>query len=81
MAKDPQGDKPIPRTPLTGTAQPVTNTVERVRGFFKDRPEPSRPPSTERKNFRKKPKAEDDEPTPEPQENEPETGADGEDAD
>ena len=42
------------RAPLTGAAQPVTNTTERVRELFKDRPEPSAPPQRERKNFRKK---------------------------
>jgi hypothetical protein len=31
----------------------VTNTNERVRELFKDRPEPSSLPARERKNFRK----------------------------
>ena len=43
----------------TGAAQPVTNTVERVRAIFKDRPEPAAP-QKERSNLRKK-KAEADE--------------------
>jgi hypothetical protein len=36
----------------TGAAQPVTNTVERVRALFKDRPQPAAPPQRERSNFR-----------------------------
>jgi hypothetical protein len=44
----------------TGAAQPVTNTLERVRAIFKDRPEPGAPPERERRNFRKR-KAEADE--------------------
>ena len=44
----------------TGAAQPVTNTVERVRAIFKDRSEPAAPPQRERHNFRKR-KAEADE--------------------
>ena len=44
----------------TGAAQPVTNTVERVRAIFKDRPEPAAPPQKERRNLRKS-KAEADE--------------------
>jgi len=58
MAKEP--DKPARRNVLTGTAQPVTDSVERARGYFKDRPEPSRPPST-RKNWRREPKREEGE--------------------
>ena len=38
----------------TGAAQPVTNTLERVRAIFKDRPEPAAPPQKERSNFRKR---------------------------
>ena len=53
MAKDPERDKPIARRPLTGTAQPVTNSVERARRFLKDRPEPHAAPS-KRKSFRPK---------------------------
>jgi hypothetical protein len=54
---------------LTGAAQPVTNTTERVRELFKDRPEPSPPPPRERKNFRKRKRESDevvDPGTPEP---------------
>jgi hypothetical protein len=54
MAKDPKDPpvKPTTRSPLTGTAQSVTNSVERARGFFKDHPEPSAPPQQPRKSFR-----------------------------
>jgi hypothetical protein len=37
----------------TGAAQPVTNTVERVRAIFKNRSEPAAPPQKERKNVRR----------------------------
>ena len=37
----------------TGAAQPVTNTIERVRAIFKDRSEPAAPPQNERKNVRR----------------------------
>ena len=51
MSKDPQQrTRPV----LTGTAQPVTNSVERARAFLKERPEPSRPPAAQRKNFRQR---------------------------
>jgi hypothetical protein len=45
MAKEPERDKPTARRPLTGTAQSVTNSVERARGFLKDRLEPNAAPS------------------------------------
>ena len=61
MAKDPQSDKPIARRPLTGTAQPVTNSVERARGFLKDRPEPHAAPS-KRKSVRATKPETDEEP-------------------
>jgi hypothetical protein len=35
----------------TGAAQPVTNTLERVRAIFKDRPEPAAPRKKERSNI------------------------------
>jgi len=64
MAREP--DKPAKRTILTGTAQPVMNSVERAREYLKDRPEPFRPESTKRKNFRttKKPEKDQDEEPP-----------------
>lgn len=74
MAKNPQRDKPTARAILTGTAQSVTNSVERARGYFKDTPEPTRPPSKQRKNFRTK-RVEIDgeqEPTAEREANKPE---------
>ena len=37
----------------TGAAQPVTDTVNRVRAIFKDRSEPAAPPQ-KRSNFRKR---------------------------
>jgi len=49
MAKEPE--KPARRQILTGTAQPVTNSVERARGYLKDRPEPSRPPEPTRRGY------------------------------
>jgi hypothetical protein len=75
MASDPKRDKQSTRTLLTGTAQPVTNTVERAREHFKGHPEPSRPPSKERKNFRKrKPEIDGVEEGPaEPEANRPES--------
>ena len=54
MAKDPQG------TILTGAAQPVTNSVERARGFLKDREEPHAPPSKRKKFRRTKPKTDEE---------------------
>ena len=60
MAKEPERDKPMARRPLTGTAQPVTNSVERAREFLKNRPEPHAAPS-KRKSFRaKKPEIEEE---------------------
>jgi len=58
MAKDP---KAPPRTILTGTAQSVSNSVERARGYFKSHPDATAaPPPKERKNFRRsKPKADE----------------------
>ena len=38
----------------TGVAQPVMNSVERVRAIFKDRPEPAAPPQKERSNLRRR---------------------------
>jgi hypothetical protein len=61
MAKDPEREKPTARRPLTGTAQPVTNSVERARGFLKDRPEPHGAPS-KRKSVRAKEPQADEEP-------------------
>src|SRR5215213_7951455 len=61
MAKDPQGEKPRARSPLTGTAQPVTNSVERARRFLKDHPEPHAAPS-KRKSVRPKRPELDEEP-------------------
>ncbi len=49
------------KTFLTGTAQPVTNTVERVRELFKDRAEWTPLPASERKTFKRSQK-----PEPEP---------------
>ena len=72
MAKDP--DKPSPRSLLTGTAQSVTNSVERAREHFKGHPEPGAPASKARKNFRTR-KTEPDvaeEPAGEPEDNKPE---------
>ena len=55
MVKDP---KAPPRTILTGTAQSVSNSVERARGYFKGHPETTAAPPQARKNFRRsKPKA------------------------
>lgn len=52
---DHKGPKPMIKHPLpTGVAQPVTNSVERVRAIFKDRSEPAAPPQKERSNFRKR---------------------------
>jgi hypothetical protein len=51
MAKEP--DKPVRRTILTGTAQPVTNSVERAQGFLKGHSEPSPKPSTKRNRRRR----------------------------
>ena len=60
MVSDPKRVKPSTRTLLTGTAQSVTNTVERAREHFKGHPEPSRPPSKDRKNRRtRKPETEE----------------------
>ena len=71
MAKEP--DKPGRRTILTGTAQPVTNSVERAQGFLKDHPEPSPKPSTKRNRKRR------EEQPPEPETNTPESkGEEGE---
>ena len=61
----PPGDRPprrpgsrAPRTVLTGTAQSVSNSVERARGHFKSHPATTAPSPKERKNFRRsKPKA------------------------
>jgi len=61
MAKEPEREKPIARRPVTGTAQPVTNSVERARGFLKDRPEPHAAPS-KRKGVRAKKPETDEEP-------------------
>jgi hypothetical protein len=52
MAKEPE--RPRTKTILTGSAQPVTNSVERARGYLQHRPEPSYAPSATRKNFRKR---------------------------
>ena len=68
MARDPPGEKPRARSPLTGTAQPVTNSVERARRFLKDHPEPHAAPS-KRKSFRPKRPELEEEPeatTPDP---------------
>ena len=52
---DRKGPNPMIKHPLpTGVAQPVTNSVERVRAIFKDRPEPAAPPKKERSNFGKR---------------------------
>jgi hypothetical protein len=51
---DHKGPKSMRKNALpTGAAQPVTNTLERVRAIFKDRPEPAAPPEKERSDFRK----------------------------
>jgi hypothetical protein len=73
MAKEP--DRPRTKTILTGSAQPVTNSVERARGYLQHRPEPSYPPSTARKNFRKrKPESHREEnPEAQPRTDEPES--------
>jgi hypothetical protein len=78
MAKDPQ--KPTPRSLLTGTAQSVTNSVERASGFLKDRPETSKPPS-QRRSFSRKKRPEVDgveEPTAEPRANKAEVNGEEE---
>jgi hypothetical protein len=69
MAKDPQNS--TTRSLLTGSAQSVTNSVERASRYLKDRPEPSTPPS-QRKNFTRKKRPEVDgveEPPAEPRAN------------
>jgi len=73
MAKDPQPTKPSTRTILTGTAQSVTNSVERAREYFKGHAEPTAPPK-ERKNFRRsKPTGDQvEEPNTEPDDTKPE---------
>jgi hypothetical protein len=64
---------------LTGTAQSVTNSVERASGFLKDHPETSKPPS-QRKNFtRKKRSKVDEEPPAEPEANKLEIDGEEED--
>ena len=70
MASEPKRDK-SPRSLLTGTAQPVTNSVARAMEHFKGHPERTAPPAKERKNFRTK--------RPEPEADTPE--ADSEDRD
>ena len=79
MAKDPSPPRPPKRPLLTGTAQPVANSVERAMGYLKGRPEPARPASKERKSFKTKRAQVDgeDEPPAEPVANDPQL--DGED--
>ena len=65
MASEPKRDKPNPRSLLTGTAQPVTNSVARATEHFKGHPERTAPPAKERKNFRtRRPEAEPEADTP-----------------
>jgi hypothetical protein len=62
MAKEPE--KPARRNILTGAAQPVTNSVERARGFLKDREEPHAPPSKRQTFRRTKPESDDEKEPP-----------------
>jgi hypothetical protein len=72
MISAPKRDQPSPRSLLTGTARPVTNSVE-AREYFKGHPEPTAAPDKERRTFRKK-RREDEAETPptEPTTDEPE---------
>ena len=81
MASNPERDKPKTRSLLTGTAQPVTNSVARAMEHFKRHPERTAPPTKERKSFHTKRPADDDaeESGPEPEADTPE--ADSEDRD
>ena len=69
MASDPKRNKANPRSLLTGTAQPVTNSVARATEHFKGHPERTASPAKERKSFRTKRPAIDNAegPRPEPQ--------------
>jgi len=68
MAKEPEREKPKARRPLTGTAQPVTNSVERAREHFKGHAEPAAPASKKRKTVRaRKPDVEEPSSEPEPE--------------
>ena len=81
MASNPDRDKPKTRSLLTGTAQPVTNSVARAMEHFRRHPERMAPPTKERKTFHAKRPANDDaeEALPEPEADTP--GTDSEDQD
>lgn len=80
MAKDPTRDKPSFRNLPTGTARPVTNSVERAREHFKSHPEPAAPPSS-RKNVRPRKPHKAEEPTTDPGGDEPGREGAGEEED
>jgi hypothetical protein len=72
---------PRRRAILTGTAQRVADSVERARGYLKDRPEPSRPPSMQRKSFPRRSMEAEQEATAEPAVSKAESGERDEDGD
>jgi hypothetical protein len=72
MISDPKRVKST-RSLLTGTARPVTNSVERAREYFKGHPASTAAPEKERKNFRKKRREDEAEESPtEPNTDKPE---------
>jgi hypothetical protein len=81
MASNPERDKPKTRSLLTGTAQPVTNSVARAMEHFKRHPERMAPPTKERKTVHAKRPAHDDaeEALPEPEADTPETDSEDQD--
>jgi hypothetical protein len=83
MASNPERDKPKTRSLLTGTAQPVKNSVARAMEHFKRHPDPTVPPAKERKTLRTKRPADNDaeEAQPEAEADTPEANSEDQDED